>query len=79
MDANIPLFQRSFYIVPNVKDPATAITGRPFLLLPPTDDAPNLLGLNLVRCGTRNIFRLSDNISPQGGRPTFILFAQYEA
>ena len=48
-------------------------------LLPLTTGAQCLKGLNLVRCGTRNMFGLSDDILPQGERPTFIAIAVNEA
>ena len=35
--------------------------------------------LNLVRCGTCNMFRFSDGIPPQGGRPTFTSIARNKA
>ena len=35
--------------------------------------------LNLVRCGTRNMFPVTDDILPQGGRPTFISIVRYKA
>ena len=38
-----------------------------------------LKGLNHERCGTRNIFRFSDDILHQGGRPTFISIGRYKA
>ena len=35
-------------------------------------------GLNLARCGTRNMFEISYDILPQGGRPTFISIVRYK-
>ena len=47
--------------------------------LPLPYGAQSRKGLILVRCGTRNMFGLSDDILPQGGRPTFISIAQHKA
>ena len=46
-------------------------------LLPVTHGAQGI-ELNLVRCGTRNMFGLSDDILPQGRRLTFISIARYK-
>ena len=46
---------------------------RYIFLIPLTDGGQrqSLEGLNLARCGNRNMFGLRDGIPPQGGRPTF--------
>ena len=50
-----------------------------FYLLPITHGAEGLMGLNLVKCGTRIMFGVSDDISPQGERPTFISIVRNKA
>ena len=50
-----------------------------FFLLLLTDGADGLKGLNLARCGTRNMLELSDNILSQEGRPNFISIVRYKA
>ena len=44
-----------------------------------THGTQGLKGLNLVRCGTRNIFGFNDQILPQEGRPIFVSIARYKA
>ena len=46
-----------------------------FFLLPLTQGTQGLKGLNLVRRGTCSMFWLSDEILPEGVRPTFISIA----
>ena len=47
--------------------------------LPVAPGFQSLKGLNLVRCRTHNMVRLSDYILPLEERHTFILIARYKA